>query len=82
MGGFRGAYAAEAARIHTRATRLAGLADARHPLDAHALPELDSRVLGTGTHLDDLTDALMAAYLAGLGGEGECLPRIEHDAHV
>jgi hypothetical protein len=24
----------------------------------------------------------MAAYLAGLGGEGECLPRIEHDAHV
>lgn len=75
-------YPVEAARIHARATRLARLANPRHPLYPHAVAQLDSCVFGPGPHFHDLAYAFVAAYLPGLGGEGERFPRVEHDAHV
>lgn len=82
MGRWRDTYPVEAARIHARPTRLTRLADARHPLYPHAIAELDSRVVGPRTHLDDLAHALVAPHLPCLCGEGERLPGVEHDAHV
>jgi hypothetical protein len=75
-------HAIEAVSIHTRSARLACLANPRHPLDAHAISDLDSRGIGSRAHLDDLAYALVPADLAGLCGEGQDLPRVEHDAHV
>jgi len=75
-------HAIEAVSIHTRSARLACLANPRHPLDAHAISNLDSRGVGPRAHLDDLAYALVPADLAGLCGEGQDLPCVEHDAHV
>jgi hypothetical protein len=75
-------YAIEAARIHARPTRLTRLADPRHPLYPHTIAELDSCVLGSRSHLDDLAHALVASHLTCLCGEGERLPGVEHHAHV
>jgi hypothetical protein len=82
MGGWVNTYPVEAARIHARPTRLTRLADPRHPLYPHAIAELDSRVLGSRTHLDDLAHALVASHLPCLCGEWQSLPGVEHHAHV
>lgn len=51
-------------------------------LDTHAVADLDAAGPGGGTELMHDADALVAADLAGLGGVGEGLPGVGHDAHV
>jgi len=80
MGG--DAYTAEALSVHASATRCAALTDPRHPLDADTLSLLHSSILSARAQLDNLADALVAAYLAGLRGVGEGGPGVHHDAHV
>lgn len=49
-------------------------------LDAHAVADLDAAGPGGGTELMHDADAFVAADLAGLGGVGEALPGVCHDA--
>ena len=75
-------YPIEAVRIHARPARLTRLANARHPLDAHAIAYFHRRVVCPGAHFHNLAHALVAAYLARLGGEGQDGPCVHHYAHV
>ncbi len=75
-------YAIETISVHASAARLASFANTSHPLDPDTITDLDGCILGSRAHLDDFADALVAAYLACLGGEGQYLPGVEHDAHV
>jgi hypothetical protein len=61
-------------RINTRTTRFTRLADTSHPLNPHAVTKLDSRIVGSRSHLHDFTHALVAANLSSLGGEREGFP--------
>jgi hypothetical protein len=63
-------------RINTRTTSFTRLADPSHPLNPNAITKLDSRIVGSGTHLHDFTHALVAANLSSLGGKREGFPFI------
>ena len=59
----------EADALVSSETSRASVADGADPLDTDALTDLDARVLGTGAHLDDGADALVASDLSSRAPE-------------
>ena len=72
----------EAHAIMTSQTSLTTSACSSDPLDANAVTNLDWAGFSACTELDDFTDAFVAADLAWLGGVGEDVPCVCHDAEV
>jgi hypothetical protein len=65
----RKTYSAETACVHAGPACFTRLADSSHPLDSYPIAHLHGRIVCPCAHLDDLADALVSSYLAGLRGE-------------
>jgi hypothetical protein len=61
-------------------TSRAATADPTEPFDSYTVADFDGAGLCSGSHLYDLSNALVAADLAWLGRVGELFPAVGHDA--
>jgi hypothetical protein len=76
------AYPLETTSIRARPASLTIPTCPRHPFDTYPIPDLDSRLLGRGSHLYDLANTFVTTNLALLGRSWHHFPRVHHDAHV
>ena len=75
-------YTRETRSINSRSTSLTRLANSRHPLDSHAISNLDCRVLCSRTHLYNLSYTLVATYLPCLRRKWQRFPGVRHNTQI